>query len=76
MFALADSDWKLIFGSGSGGRGRPVGKRWEEPYQLYNMREDIGETTNLINNPECASVLRRLMDWADKLGVLAEKVNG
>ncbi len=48
MFAIRDGDWKLILGSGSGGRQQPRGKKWELPYQLYNLADDPGETNNLF----------------------------
>ncbi len=46
-FALRDGRWKLIAGSGSGGRGRPKSKPWTTPYQLYDLETDPGETTNV-----------------------------
>jgi arylsulfatase A len=73
-FALRDGPWKMIFGSGSGGRGQPKSKPWTEPYQLYNMHDDPSETTNLIDNPDCAPVVRRLTQWAEKLGIVNQKL--
>lgn len=46
-FALREGKWKLIAGKGSGGRGKPGSKPWSTPYQLYDMRSDPGETTDL-----------------------------
>ena len=43
MFAIREGDWKLILGSGSGGREQPRGRRFERPYQLFNLKDDIGE---------------------------------
>jgi len=60
-FALRDGPWKLVFGSGSGGRGRPRSAPWREPYQLYNMHDDPSETTNRIDDPNCAEVVQRLI---------------
>ena len=48
-FAIRDGNWKLILGSGSGGRQKPRGKAFEQPYQLYDLSEDIGETNNVLN---------------------------
>ena len=48
MFAIRDGDWKLVFGSGSGGREKPRGKRFGLPWQLYNLKDDIGETANQV----------------------------
>lgn len=59
-FALRRGKWKLIAGSGSGGRGRPRSKPWSEPYQLYDMHSDPGETENLADRyPEEAARLTR-----------------
>lgn len=41
---IRDSDWKLILGPGSGGWGK--GSE-DEAIQLYNLKNDIGETRNL-----------------------------
>ena len=43
MFAIREGDWKLILGSGSGGREQPRGRRFEHPYKLFNLKDDIGE---------------------------------
>ena len=32
MFSLRDGKWKMVFGSGSGGRQKPVGKPFEVPF--------------------------------------------
>jgi arylsulfatase A-like enzyme len=45
MSAIIEGPWKLIDGRGSGGwsdRGDPQ----SPPFQLYNLKEDISETTN------------------------------
>jgi len=58
MFAIRDGNWKLILGNGSGGRERPKGKPFEEPFQLYDLATDIAESNNLAaKNP---SVVERL----------------
>ena len=43
MFAIRDGDWKLVLGNGSGGRQQPRGRRFEGPWQLFNLKDDIGE---------------------------------
>jgi len=48
MFSIRSGDWKLVLGNGSGGRQAPRGKAFERPYQLYNLKTDIGETTDVI----------------------------
>jgi len=49
MFAIRKNKWKMIFGDGSGARTKPVGAPFQEPYQLYNLVEDITESRNLID---------------------------
>ena len=48
IFSIRDGDLKLVLGNGSGGRQRPKGKPFNKPYHLYNLKEDISETNNLI----------------------------
>lgn len=61
-FSLRQGRWKMVFGSGSGGREIPVGKPFEKPFFLFDLEKDPGETTNVIDlYPEVASRL------ADKL---------
>ena len=43
MFALRYQQWKLVLGNGSGGREVPVGKPFEEPYQLFDLSQDLSE---------------------------------
>ena len=50
MFAIRDGDWKLVLGNGSGGRQQPRGKAFGKPYHLYNIKQDSGETNNLIEH--------------------------
>jgi len=62
-FALRNGKWKLILGSGSGGRGLPKSKPGDRPYQLYDMNNDPLETTNLIDRyPEIASRMEKMME--------------
>lgn len=71
-FAIRKGDWKLIFTGTSGGWSKPKGsmkkanhgkKSKEKPFfQLYNLKEDIGETKNLLKKyPKIVSELRDLM---------------
>ncbi|WP_432797156.1 sulfatase family protein [Poriferisphaera sp. WC338] len=46
-FAIRDGDWKLILTDGSGGRQRPQSTPFAKPYQLYNLKNDIGERQDL-----------------------------
>ena len=60
MFAVREGDWKLILGSGSGGRERPRGRRFERPYQLFNLKDDLGERNDRYREfPEKAQDLER-----------------
>ena len=73
-FAIRRGDWKLLLHAGSGGNGYGTGKRSTRyngtieqksfntaDRQLYNMRTDPDETTNLIEKyPEVASELTAL----------------
>ena len=47
MFAIRDGRWKMIAGNGSGGRAKPRGKPFSEPYQLYDLEADMGETRDV-----------------------------
>ncbi|QHI69408.1 sulfatase family protein [Tichowtungia aerotolerans] len=60
MFSLRKGDWKLVLGSGSGGFTEPVGEISEHAGQLYNLKDDPSEQTNLWN--EHAGIVRRLKD--------------
>ncbi len=60
MFAIRKGDWKLILGDGSGGRERPRGKRFQQPYKLFDLKADVGETNNLIARyPKVAAELEK-----------------
>lgn len=48
MFAIRKDNWKLILGNGSGARTKPVGVPFKQPYQLYNLKNDLNESTNLV----------------------------
>ncbi|WP_342804730.1 arylsulfatase [Alteromonas sp. M12] len=56
LFAIRKGDWKLVEGEGSGGftRVKPDGQKM----QLYNLKEDPAESTNLFEHrPEIANQL-------------------
>ena len=58
LFAIREGKWKLVAGNGSGGRQEPRGEPFGRPYQLYDLSEDIGETTDLLTkSPETAKRL-------------------
>ena len=58
LFAIRRGPWKLVLGSGSGGRQKPKGKSFEKPYHLYNLSDDPSEKVNLIEkNPTVAKEL-------------------
>jgi len=60
MFAIRKGDWKLVLGNGSGGREIPKGQNFVEPYQLFNLKADIGETNDVISQyPEIAAELEK-----------------
>ena len=50
MFAIRDGDWKLVMGNGSGGRQKPSGRRFERPWALFNLNQDLGETEDRYNS--------------------------
>ena len=53
MFAVRHGQWKLVAGNGSGGREVPKGKPFDEPWMLFDLQSDPGETTNVAaSNPD------------------------
>ncbi len=63
MFAIRHGNWKLVLGSGSGGRAQPKGKPFEKPYHLFDMSKDIGEKDNLIaDHPEIEKQLTKMFE--------------
>ncbi|MFT4642058.1 MAG: arylsulfatase A [Verrucomicrobiales bacterium] len=57
-FAIRDGKWKLVLGSGSGGRAAPKGKPFEKPYTLWDLSEDLSEKQDLM---------KKYPDIADRL---------
>ncbi len=49
MYAIRKDHWKMILGDGSGARTKPVGVPFQEPYQLYDLKNDVAESNNLID---------------------------
>jgi arylsulfatase A-like enzyme len=67
-FAIRQGDWKLLIAKGSAGWSYPT--NWQinnqkldlPDMQLYNLKDDIGETKNLIaENPEKATALKNTL---------------
>jgi len=67
-YAIRKGDWKLILCPGSGGWSYPTPKEAKKqelvPYQLYNLKEDIGETKNVA--ADNAEKLKELSDLLRK----------
>lgn len=64
-FAIRQGDWKLCFCPGSGGWSIPTPKMVKKQkldlpdLQLYNVKDDVAETKNVIaNHPEVAKELK------------------
>lgn len=62
-FAVREQDWKLLRGSGFG-LEKPKG---DDPFELYHVSEDPGETKNLVaENPEkVAEMKAAYTEWLD-----------
>tara|TARA_Y100001980_G_C14556908_1_gene353323 strand:+ start:79981 stop:81549 length:1569 start_codon:yes stop_codon:yes gene_type:complete len=61
MFSIRKGPWKLIAGKGSGGWSANTTEN-DAPGQLYNLDDDLGETTNLYNEyPEIVEELLALL---------------
>jgi arylsulfatase A-like enzyme len=60
LFSVRRGTWKLIFGPGSGGWSKGSD---EQPAQLFNLADDLGETRNMYNTrPEVVAELTSLME--------------
>ncbi|MCP3919591.1 MAG: arylsulfatase [bacterium] len=58
MFAIRDGRWKLVLGNGSGGRQKPKGKPFGEPYQLFDLAADLAEEHDVAGeHPEVVARL-------------------
>ncbi len=73
-FAIRQGEWKLALCPGSGGWSNPKPKQAMNdealpPAQLYNLKEDLAETKNLIaDHPEKAAELAKLLAKAIRDG--------
>ena len=71
-FAIRQGDWKLILGRGSGGFTKPrkVKPKPGEPLgQLYNLKDDPGETNNLYQeHPDIVLSLNTLLEQYQEQG--------
>jgi hypothetical protein len=72
-FAIRKGDWKLIMCSHSGGWSNPKPQSEEAktlpPIQLYNLKNDIGETQNIYEkHPELVKELTDLLTQYVKNG--------
>jgi arylsulfatase A-like enzyme len=57
-FSIRSGKYKLVLGTGSGGREVPRGRAFEKPYQLFNLEKDPSEKKNIIEeNPKMAEKL-------------------
>lgn len=63
MFALRDGRWKMVFGNGSGGREKPAGRPFQQPYALFDLARDPGETDNVLDqHPEVGTRLTAALE--------------
>jgi len=80
-FSIRAGDWKYLDHQGSGGNNYEREGEWgmrpyalpdtdpDAPGQLYNLKEDPGETTNLYSkHPEKVAKLKAMLDESIKLG--------
>ena len=63
-FAIRESRWKLVLSNGSGGREKPSGKPFAEPYQLFDLEADPGEQNDLA--AEQADLVERLSQTVEQ----------
>jgi len=63
MFAIRDGKWKMVAGTGSGGRQDPRGKKFEQPYMLFDMEQDIREQHDVAaENPQVVEALTEKLE--------------
>ncbi|MDA0193928.1 MAG: arylsulfatase [Bacteroidetes bacterium] len=72
-FSIRQADWKLVFCPGSGGWSSPTTEEVETgtfpPVQLFNLKDDLEEITNVANEfPEIVNQLTQLMESYVKNG--------
>lgn len=63
--AIRDGKWKLIASDGSGGREKPVGKRDEGPFRLFDLESEPGEVTDVADSN--TKIAQRLTTYLDQL---------
>ena len=69
MFAIRDGRWKLVAGNGSGGREKPLGEPFAEPYRLFDLAEDPREKHDrAAQSPETLERLTAELDRIRKSG--------
>ena len=65
MFAIRDGKWKLVAGTGSGGRQKPKGKPFARPFQLFDLTADLAEKNNVIKSN--ADVAKRMESQLEEI---------
>lgn len=69
MFAIRDGKWKLVLGTGSGGRQNPRGEIFGKPYMLFDLKADIEESTDLAAKyPERVAKMTAMFEKIQKGG--------
>lgn len=65
MFAIRDGRWKLVCGNGSGGHQAPKGSPFAQPFQLFDLQQDLGEEHDVAS--QHADVVQALTQRVDEL---------
>jgi arylsulfatase A-like enzyme len=69
IFAIREGRWKLVAGTGSGGRQAPRGKPFAKPYQLYDLQLDLAEANDVAgDHPEIVERLTERLQRAIDAG--------
>ncbi len=69
MFAIREGKWKLVLGTGSGGREHPRGKPFQKPYKLFDLDKDLEEKNDVASeNPTVVERLSIKMDAIRRSG--------